>query len=199
MWRKVWFTCEWKCDSHVKVSATRIWKIAPNSAVCVYSEIDQLHHMANHHACSPFGASKSYNIRSTLMLGVCNSRSLIVILGLKVFTPASSSLSKSVTRMWRKVWFTCEWKCDSHVKVSATRIWKIAPNSAVCVYSEIDQLHHMANHHACSPFGASKSYNIRSTLMFGVSNSRSLIVVLGLKVFIPPFGCHLWSYSNHIL
>ena len=118
---------------------------------------------------------------------------------LLTFTPASSSLSKSVTRMWKKVWFTCEWKCDSHVKVSATRIWKIAPNSAVCVYSEIDQLHHMANHHACSPFGASKSYNIRSTLMLGVSNSRSLVIVLGLTVFIPPFGYRLWSYSNHIL
>ena len=40
-------------------------RIAP----CVWSEIGQLHHMANHHVCTPFGASKS--LRGTLFYKPC--------------------------------------------------------------------------------------------------------------------------------
>ena len=56
----------------------------------------------------------------------------------------------------------------------------------------------MANQHVCSPFGALKSYNIWGTLMPGVSNSRSLVVVLGLAITATSFTGMSLHWTGHI-
>ena len=56
----------------------------------------------------------------------------------------------------------------------------------------------MANQHVCSPFGALKSYNIWGTLMPGVSDSRSSVVVLGLAITATSFTGMSLHWTGHI-